>query len=522
MLVDFLAVDDPRTDIGKLRSFDYTGAWINEAQEIQDRLIIEWIINRRGRYPDPQIAPITWSGVIADANAMSTTHWWYKWAEVVTPVGYKFWHQPPALLRVEKQCEGARQDGQGQWWIINPLCENIQGQALGARYWLDQVPGKDTAWIKLNLAGEYGASLFGKLVWPEFNPTRHIAPKPLEPLGSYPLQIGYDTGLTPAFVITQITEPGQYRVLDEICLTNMGMRQAVRDALKPMLSAKYPGWPVFAVGDPAGNRRADSDESTAADEIRAQGIEVKECPTNIFKPRRDAVAAFMLKRVRSMITGETSAEGFEVSPTCTMLLEALREGYVFGRILIQGREGYKEEPVKNEWSHVCVAKGTMILVKRGSVPIEDVTTDDMAWTPQGWRRVLAQARTARMVPVLQLVTDGGRMLMATASHKIFTRRGWKKLQDVTVSDYVDVAVPKDEEGVRELRRLTRLTDVYNLTVEEAHCYYANGILVKNCDALQYPATLYDRPRLGQQEMDRRFNSNGSPIELGFDPGFPMI
>jgi hypothetical protein len=209
------------------------------------------------------------------------------------------------------------------------------------------------------------------------------------------LQIGYDTGLTPAFLITQITEPGQYRVLDEICLTNMGMRQAVKDALKPMLSAKYPNWPVFAVGDPAGNRRADSDESTAADEIRAQGIEVKDCPTNLFKPRRDAVAAFMLKRVRSTITGDSSAEGFEVSPTCTMLLEALREGYVFGRILIQGREGYKEEPVKNEWSHVC-------------------------------------------------------------------------------------------------------------------------------DALQYPATLYDRPRLGQQEMDRRWNSNGSPIELGFDPGFPMI
>ena len=29
--------------------------------------------------------------------------------------------------------------------------------------------------------------------------------------------------------------------------------------------------------------------------------------------------------------------------------------------------------------------------------------------------------------------------------------------------------------------------VYNITVEEAHCYYANGVLVSNCDCLQYVA-----------------------------------
>jgi hypothetical protein len=171
------------------------------------------------------------------------------------------------------------------------------------------------------------------------------------------LQIGYDTGLTPAFAITQITAAGQYRILDEICLTNMGMRQGVRDALKPLLSAKYPSWPVFAVGDPAGNRRADSDESTAADEIRAQGIEVKECPTNLFKPRRDAVAAFMLKRVVNSVTGGPGGEGFLVSSTCKMFLTALREGYIYGKILVMGREGYKEEPLKNEYSHIADAVG---------------------------------------------------------------------------------------------------------------------------------------------------------------------
>lgn len=30
-----------------------------------------------------------------------------------------------------------------------------------------------------------------------------------------------------------------------------------------------------------------------------------------------------------------------------------------------------------------------------------------------------------------------------------------------------------------------MESVYNITVEDAHCYYADGILVSNCDALIY-------------------------------------
>lgn len=54
-------------------------------------------------------------------------------------------------------------------------------------------------------------------------------------------------------------------------------------------------------------------------------------------------------------------------------------------------------------------------------------------------------------------------------------------------------------------------DVYNLTVEGAHEFYANGVLVHNCDALRYllvnlggGATFYDSPEparpLGAPEL----------------------
>jgi len=39
------------------------------------------------------------------------------------------------------------------------------------------------------------------------------------------------------------------------------------------------------------------------------------------------------------------------------------------------------------------------------------------------------------------------------------------------------------------RKLCGKEDVYNITVKDEHCYYANGILVKNCDALRYALSM---------------------------------
>ena len=40
----------------------------------------------------------------------------------------------------------------------------------------------------------------------------------------------------------------------------------------------------------------------------------------------------------------------------------------------------------------------------------------------------------------------------------------------------------------ELRAVAGLWPVYNLTVEDAHCYYAADILVSNCNAAEYLMT----------------------------------
>lgn len=58
-----------------------------------------------------------------------------------------------------------------------------------------------------------------------------------------------------------------------------------------------------------------------------------------------------------------------------------------------------------------------------------------------------------------------------------------------------ISTPKQEHAVKVVgvKRLEEQRQVYDLTVEGAHCFYANGILVGNChDALQYAAMIVDR------------------------------
>ena len=361
MEVNFMSVSDPRQDINKIRSLNITGVWINEVQELLDVSLIKYLYSRCGRYPDPQVAPLTWSGLIMDANAMDLDHWYYQYAEIIKPQGWKFFRQPPAVLKItdEKEMQVLRElkreriiDQGTHVWKINPECENVKGQPKHENYWLDQIEGNHESWIAINLEAKYGQSMEGRPVFVEFDETRHVAKEEFAPIPGIPIQLGFDFGLTPACCITQITPQGQLRIIDEVIGESMGMRQFMRDALKPILAAQYPGFAYKGVGEPAGNQRAQSDESTAMDEIRAAGIECIPAPTNFFGPRRDAVASFMLKRVRSTITGKATEEGFLISPKCKMLLKGFRGDYKFKRVKVEGKDVYEAEAVKNEASHI--------------------------------------------------------------------------------------------------------------------------------------------------------------------------
>ena len=50
-----------------------------------------------------------------------------------------------------------------------------------------------------------------------------------------------------------------------------------------------------------------------------------------------------------------------------------------------------------------------------------------------------------------------------------------------------------------MEKSSRAQSVYNIEVEDARCYYANGVLVSNCEAGQYADMFFER---GFESVDR--------------------
>jgi len=327
--VIFRALDRP-DDVKKLLSLEITGAWVNEAREVPKE-ILDGLTGRVGRYPSVAQGGCTWSGIIMDTNPPDEDHWWYLLAEEERPQGWRFWAQPPALMQGKDE------------WLPNMGAENIANLPGGYDYYLRQIPGKTAEWIKVYVLGQYGTIMAGKPVYPEYNDAIHCATEALKPYTNLPLTLGWDFGLTPSVVITQRTPRGQLRILDEQCAASMGIRQFVRDVVRPHLSTTYPGYSIRSVGDPAGSQRAQTDERTCMDELAAAGLVTQPARTNEFVARREAVAGFMTR----MIDGEP---GFLLSPTCRTLRRGFLGGYQFERIQVSG-ERYRDEPAKNAYSH---------------------------------------------------------------------------------------------------------------------------------------------------------------------------
>jgi intein/homing endonuclease len=92
--------------------------------------------------------------------------------------------------------------------------------------------------------------------------------------------------------------------------------------------------------------------------------------------------------------------------------------------------------------------------------------------------------------VVALHTDDGQVLIGTPNHPVYANDRWKPLGELTDWDFVTSMF--DEVGVRIVNKLPYRSPVYNLTVKDASEYFANGILVHNCDAAAYAFAALDK------------------------------
>lgn len=328
----FLALDRPE-HVKKLKSLEATLFFINEASEIPKE-IFDMITIRHGRYPSSDDRPPntdqwpSFHGVIMDTNSMDDDHWWYYFDRTDRPTGYEFFNQPGGF---------------------EPDAENLDNLPGGREYYVKAARGKAKDWIAVYINNEYGATMDGRPVYPEFNSDLHVSHISLEIHRGLPLYLGWDFGLTPACTASQVTPSGQWRILREwsVVGTTMGVKRFAQNQVIQGLNQEMPGMRLISYGDPGGKSRSQYDEQEAIKGLTKLGIPTIAAWTNAFKVRRDAVGEYMSRLVGN---GEP---GFIVDPSCTRLIKACKGAYKFRRIQVPGaEEKYTDVPDKNIYSHV--------------------------------------------------------------------------------------------------------------------------------------------------------------------------
>lgn len=319
----FRALDDA-DDVANLNSLEATFAWVNESRDI-DPTILDALSKRVGRFPSKKDGGPTWHGIFMDTNppVMDTYHYYMmehlKPEDGVTPYdnGWDVYKQPSGR---------------------SPYAENIENLPDG--YYDTQ--GKSEEYIRVFIDGEYGLSNAGRPVFKFFRPDIHIAQTELRPyLGSArPIVVGLDCGLTPAAVFGQMDPLGRALVYDEAVSFDMGMQRFIRQVLKPKIFEKFSGAPILIVVDPAGMQRAQTDERSVVDIIKAEGLKVIPARTNSVVARINAVDEYLMRQIDGV-------PGILLDPRCMKLKAALMGGY---------RYQTKGEAVeKNDHSHIADA-----------------------------------------------------------------------------------------------------------------------------------------------------------------------
>jgi hypothetical protein len=339
----FLALDREE-DQAKLRSFELTGLWINEAQ-FSDAEIIRVGLQRTGRYPkierdeNYQVIPgsgCSWSGLIMDFNMVDTDHPLFKALQVEKREGWKTFLQPGALLE-----EPDPEDSAKRIWVPNPEAENIENLQGGYDYYLKKLPGMKRSQILVDFCAKWGVSVTGQPVYAEtYDDDYHIAQEEIKVDKSLPVLIGVDFGLHPAMVFGQVLRTGQLVILKELVPnqpSGVSLEEFLEDWYRPFITEHFSGVRTFqGWGDPAGRGRSNIDKRSPFMLMAAANIRCMPTYTNEFLPRKEAIEKFLMKR-----------NGFLLNPSCVQLRKGFLGGYGYKKL--NGLA--KSHPEKNESSH---------------------------------------------------------------------------------------------------------------------------------------------------------------------------
>lgn len=140
------------------------------------------------------------------------------------------------------------------------------------------------------------------------------------------------------------------------------------------------------------------------------------------------------------------------------------------------------------YSFPCFAAGTKITTNNGDVAIEKINVGDMVLTSEGYKKVVKtfdNGKKNTFDTKMEYEFQGKLHQVrfeVTPNHKFKTPKGWVEFQNLIVGDTIFALHDGKcvEVTISLLHKLGRLSNVYDIEVEDAHEFYAEGILVHNC------------------------------------------
>ena len=161
-----------------------------------------------------------------------------------------------------------------------------------------------------------------------------------------------------------------------------------------------------------------------------------------------------------------------------------------------GEPGFYFADHVDHGANPCLAGDTLVLTEHGDMRIDelvetiktedvDVLTFNIDKNEYEWEKVIDGDLTRENAEIIELDFDEITSLRLTPDHKVFTvNRGWVEAKDVELGDVfleVDSYIKNnDDKTWKVTKKKAENEDVYDITTEFNHNFFANGILVHNC------------------------------------------
>jgi phage terminase large subunit len=359
---------------------------------------------------------------------------------------------------------------------------------------LEERVAHDEGLYRVYVLGEWGRPRTGGEFYRNFSGVRHITDCVYNP--NLPLHLAFDFNVRPysACIVCQL-DGKDFRIVDEICLPHPKNRTAdVCAELRNRFANHVSG--VYIYGDASGHRRDTRSEEGHNDySIIKQGLAAYKPAMRV--PTSNPSVAMRGNFINSILAGNYDGITFEVNRKCRRMvddLNYLRENADGTKMKEKGKD---ELGPYEKYGH-CFVGETMITTIDGDKRIDEIKIGDMVLTRAGFKKVINTLDQGIKEVKTYMINDN--MITCTPDHKFYTKEhGFLEISKLTKQTLCFIDGEK-ESIITEV--LTDVDQVYDITVEDEHEFFANGVLVHNCsDALDYVLTTvfsvaYDRFQRG--------------------------